>query len=169
MTTMRTPSWKRSCIAALQSRFGVNLNLTSMPAKRPSEHPHSYHAQVLTWMEQGEACALISDAGTPTLNDPGQPLVAACAKRGILLVPIPGKRGGKGAYRCGQAQVCLVEVMLQPNVSTTCRSFYRVFHRTQRNHHSPRSLWPPDTRISFLRLCSAQDCRASKRLFQTQR
>ncbi|KDD75432.1 hypothetical protein H632_c687p0 [Helicosporidium sp. ATCC 50920] len=76
----------------LTSHFGVSTTLESF-------HDHNEDAKlekVLTWMEQGEACALISDAGTPTLNDPGQPLVAACAKRGILLVPIPGKRGGKG-------------------------------------------------------------------------
>jgi 16S rRNA (cytidine1402-2'-O)-methyltransferase len=41
-------------------------------------------------MQEGESFALVSDAGTPLLSDPGSRLVAAAAADGIAVVPIPG-------------------------------------------------------------------------------
>lgn len=38
----------------------------------------------------GEALALVTDAGTPSVSDPGRALVAAAHERGISVVPIPG-------------------------------------------------------------------------------
>lgn len=41
-------------------------------------------------MEQGARIALVSDAGTPLVSDPGQRLVALCLEKDISVVPIPG-------------------------------------------------------------------------------
>jgi 16S rRNA (cytidine1402-2'-O)-methyltransferase len=38
----------------------------------------------------GESCALITDAGTPAISDPGEDMVALCAERGIPVCTIPG-------------------------------------------------------------------------------
>ena len=38
----------------------------------------------------GESCALVTDAGTPAISDPGEDLVALCAERGITVTSIPG-------------------------------------------------------------------------------
>lgn len=38
----------------------------------------------------GESCALVTDAGTPAISDPGEDLVALCASRGIAVTSIPG-------------------------------------------------------------------------------
>ena len=38
----------------------------------------------------GESCALVTDAGTPAISDPGEDLVALCASRGITVTSIPG-------------------------------------------------------------------------------
>lgn len=46
--------------------------------------------QVLNWLRQGENIALISDAGTPLISDPGFPLVRACRAEGAAVVPLPG-------------------------------------------------------------------------------
>ncbi len=41
-------------------------------------------------MEKGKNIALVSDAGTPAISDPGEDLVAICIEKGIKVVPIPG-------------------------------------------------------------------------------
>lgn len=46
--------------------------------------------KVLADLKQGKTIALISDAGTPGLSDPGEKLIAACVKAGIVVQAIPG-------------------------------------------------------------------------------
>jgi 16S rRNA (cytidine1402-2'-O)-methyltransferase len=46
--------------------------------------------QILTELESGKNLALISDAGTPCINDPGQILVEACREKGIEVTAVPG-------------------------------------------------------------------------------
>ena len=45
---------------------------------------------ILRKIESGDSCALISDAGTPGISDPGVRLISAAIERGIDVVPIPG-------------------------------------------------------------------------------
>ncbi|MEN8140156.1 MAG: 16S rRNA (cytidine(1402)-2'-O)-methyltransferase [Thermodesulfobacteriota bacterium] len=47
-------------------------------------------AGLLKRLQAGEDIALISDAGTPAISDPGARLVAACHEAGIKVIPIPG-------------------------------------------------------------------------------
>ncbi len=46
--------------------------------------------QIAERLSAGESCALITDAGTPAISDPGEDLVALCAERGIPVTSIPG-------------------------------------------------------------------------------
>ena len=46
--------------------------------------------KLLARLKDGETIALVSDAGTPTISDPGYPLLQACIAEGIPIVPIPG-------------------------------------------------------------------------------
>jgi len=46
--------------------------------------------QIAKRLENGESCALITDAGTPAISDPGEDMVALCAERGIAVTSIPG-------------------------------------------------------------------------------
>jgi 16S rRNA (cytidine1402-2'-O)-methyltransferase len=47
---------------------------------------------VLGWLAGGEDLALVSDAGTPLVSDPGRRVVAAAVEAGHTVVPIPGPR-----------------------------------------------------------------------------
>lgn len=46
--------------------------------------------QVVALLEQGKKIALVSDAGTPLISDPGFPLVRELRHRGLPVIPIPG-------------------------------------------------------------------------------
>lgn len=46
--------------------------------------------RIVRRLEEGESVALVSDAGTPGVSDPGRRLVAAAAESGVQVVPIPG-------------------------------------------------------------------------------
>jgi 16S rRNA (cytidine1402-2'-O)-methyltransferase len=70
----------------LWSRFDIDTPLVSY-------HAHSGAGrtdQLLARLEDGEDVALVTDAGTPLVSDPGEELVAAWAARGGSVVPVPG-------------------------------------------------------------------------------
>ena len=81
-------------IAAEDTRVSLKL-LNHLGIKKPmvSYYRHNTEAggrAVLTRLLQGEDCALVTDAGTPAVSDPGEELVALCARNGVEVVAIPG-------------------------------------------------------------------------------
>jgi 16S rRNA (cytidine1402-2'-O)-methyltransferase len=65
----------------------------AIPTRRESYHEHneaSRTPRVLALLEAGTNVALVSDAGTPLISDPGRTLVSACRAAGVPVVPIPG-------------------------------------------------------------------------------
>ncbi len=69
------------------------LNSLNIRGRLISCHEHSGAARVeeiVRLMEHGADVALCTDAGTPIISDPGAPLTALAAKRGIEIVSVPG-------------------------------------------------------------------------------
>jgi len=52
---------------------------------------------LISEMKSGKNIALVSDAGTPAISDPGEDLVKMCAESGIEVVPVPGAVAGINA------------------------------------------------------------------------
>lgn len=81
-------------IAAEDTRVSLKL-LNHLGLKKPliSYYRHNTEAggqAVLSRLLAGENCALVTDAGTPAISDPGEDLVALCAQNGVEVVSIPG-------------------------------------------------------------------------------
>nr|WP_241085203.1 16S rRNA (cytidine(1402)-2'-O)-methyltransferase [Candidatus Vondammii sp. HM_W22] len=70
----------------LLKSLGISTRLVAM-----HEHNEREMLEKLTRMlQQGDTLALISDAGTPLISDPGFPLVRTCHQLGIRVSPLPG-------------------------------------------------------------------------------
>mgnify|MGYP000146363000 CR=1 FL=1 len=75
-------------------RAGLLCSQCNIPARRfLSFHDHNEserQEEVLRLLRQGQNLALVSDAGTPLLADPGYRLVRACRAEGLPVSPVPG-------------------------------------------------------------------------------
>src|SRR6476646_7584087 len=72
---------------ALCTHFAIH------PPRLDALHAHSTGADVARVVEalvDGESVALVTDAGTPVVSDPGEALVKAAIAAGVRVVPIPG-------------------------------------------------------------------------------
>lgn len=82
------------CVLAEDTRHTrILLDRHGIAARPLSLHAHNEAArtaQVLARLEGGAKVALVSDAGTPLVSDPGERLVAAAAAAGHAVVPVPG-------------------------------------------------------------------------------
>ena len=81
-------------IAAEDTRNTGHL-LSYLHVQKPlvSYHEHNKRERgenICDRLQAGESCALVTDAGTPAISDPGEDLVALCAERGITVTSIPG-------------------------------------------------------------------------------
>jgi len=70
----------------LLDHYGITTKMLSL-------HEHNENGRSISIVEkvkEGQAVALVSDAGTPLISDPGHALVGLAKKEGVRLVPIPG-------------------------------------------------------------------------------
>ncbi len=85
---------KVDLIAAEDTRNAARLLSTyqiDTPVTACHDHNESFKlTQLLNKLQQGKSVALISDAGTPLISDPGYRLVRAAHEAGIRVIPIPG-------------------------------------------------------------------------------
>jgi len=72
--------------------------VAAAPPPRPRRELFAYHdhneteaaERLVALLASGKSVAVVSDAGTPALSDPGFRVVRACRKRGIRVEPVPG-------------------------------------------------------------------------------
>lgn len=81
-------------IAAEDTRNSIKL-LNYFQIKTPMTSYHEYNKfekaeQIIQWLKSGKNIALITDAGTPAISDPGEVLVARCIEEGLHVTSLPG-------------------------------------------------------------------------------
>lgn len=81
-------------IAAEDTRVSLKL-LNHLGLKKPMVSYYRHNTEtggqnVLNRLLAGESCALVTDAGTPAISDPGEKLVKLCADNGVEVISIPG-------------------------------------------------------------------------------
>lgn len=70
----------------LLNHFGIKKPLISY-----YEHNKLERGEIIIEkIKNGETCALVTDAGTPAISDPGEDLVRQCSEENIKVIPIPG-------------------------------------------------------------------------------
>jgi len=126
----------------LLARYAITTPTTSF-------HEHNEAKKVpglLTRLERGEHIALVSDAGTPTISDPGHGLIAAAVDAGISVVPIPGPNAAVAALTASGFQATSFAFLGFPPIRSKDRSawferartlggvivFYEAPHRIRR-------------------------------------
>ena len=81
-------------IAAEDTRHtGKLLHHYQITTPQISYHQHNHHRrlpELLQHLHSGKSLALVSDAGMPSISDPGYELVKACVEAEIEIIPIPG-------------------------------------------------------------------------------
>ncbi|MCI9268777.1 MAG: 16S rRNA (cytidine(1402)-2'-O)-methyltransferase [Lawsonibacter sp.] len=115
-------------IAAEDTRVTVKL-LNHLGIKKPMAIYHRHNTEtggraILNRLQDGESCALVTDAGTPAISDPGEELVAQCAALGIPVCAIPGP--------C--ALVTALAVSGQPTGRFTFEGFLAMNKKNRRAH-----------------------------------
>lgn len=81
-------------IAAEDTRVSLKLlNHLEIKKSLVSYHEHNKAesgGKILARLLAGETCALVTDAGSPAISDPGEDLVRLCAENGVTVCAIPG-------------------------------------------------------------------------------
>ena len=115
-------------LAAEDTRVTVNL-LNHLGLKKPMVSYHRHNCStagpaIVDRLLAGESCALVTDAGTPAISDPGEDLVALCAQHDIPVEAIPGP--------C--ALICALSVSGLPTARFTFEGFLPQNKKNRRSH-----------------------------------
>ena len=107
------------CIACEDTRHSRKL-LEHYDIRRPTvsyyrENEAARGAELVARLQAGESIALITDAGTPMLSDPGQRLVERALAAGIRVVPLPGPSAAlAGLMASGMGEPVAIAGFLPP-------------------------------------------------------
>lgn len=111
-------------IAAEDTRVSLKL-LNHFEIKKPMVSYHEHNArevgpQIIRRLQNGESCAIVTDAGMPCISDPGEDLVRLCAENGIDTKVIPGPSAAVSALALSGLDTgkFVFEGFLQPQANT---------------------------------------------------
>ena len=115
-------------LAAEDTRVTVKL-LNHLGLKKPMVSYHRHNCStagpaIVERLLAGESCALVTDAGTPAISDPGEDLVALCAQHDIPVEAMPGP--------C--ALICALSVSGLPTARFTFEGFLPQNKKNRRSH-----------------------------------
>ena len=115
-------------LAAEDTRVTVKL-LNHLGLKKPMVSYHRHNCStagpvIVQRLLAGESCALVTDAGTPAISDPGEDLVALCAQHDIPVEAVPGP--------C--ALICALSVSGLPTARFTFEGFLPQNKKNRRSH-----------------------------------
>ena len=115
-------------IAAEDTRVTIKL-LNHLGLKKPMVSYYEHNkvtsgAAIVERLRAGETCALVTDAGTPAISDPGEDLVRLCAEVGLPVTAIPGP--------C--AAVTALAVSGLPTGRFTFEGFLSINKKSRREH-----------------------------------
>ncbi len=80
----------------LLNHFGIDTNLISYYREQEQQRAE----QIVRFLEEGQDVAIVTDAGTPAISDPGTVVVRKARDRGLQIVPIPGPSALTAALSC---------------------------------------------------------------------
>jgi len=137
---------KVECIYAEDTRHSARLlDHYSISTRRRSLHEHNETSriqEILQELRQGNDLAIISDAGTPLLSDPGYRVVVACVGADLTVAPVPGASAVLAALStCGQPVDAFTYVGFPPAKKSACESWLKSLAREPRTlvmFESPR-------------------------------
>lgn len=148
-------------VRMLLSHYGIQKPLLSL-----HQHNEDHASQGLVdKMLAGQRIALVSDAGTPLLSDPGLPLVRLAKQQGVDVSPIPGACALIAALSaCGMPITRFTFEGFLPRTSSARKSFfqdklkdastwafYESSHRIQAALEDLAEIFPPDHEIAIAR------------------
>lgn len=115
-------------LATEDTRVTVKL-LNHLGLKKPMVSYHRHNCStagpaIVDRLVAGESCALVTDAGTPAISDPGEDLVALCAQHDIPVEAVPGP--------C--ALICALSVSGLPTARFTFEGFLPQNKKNRRSH-----------------------------------
>ncbi|HUB51245.1 MAG TPA: 16S rRNA (cytidine(1402)-2'-O)-methyltransferase, partial [Terracidiphilus sp.] len=163
-----------ACEDTRQTQKLLNHFEIDVPTVSCHEHNElSRAAELVEEIKRGSAIALVSDAGTPAISDPGSRLVAAAIEAGVAVVPIPGANAAitalvasglpttefaflgflpeKAGARRTRLEELAAEAAKTSSAATRTLIFYEAPHRIAETLADLESVWGPETKIVVAR------------------
>lgn len=159
-----------ACEDTRQTQKLLNHFHIATPTVSCHEHnERSRAAELIAAIERGNAIALVSDAGTPAVSDPGSWLARAAIQAGLPVIPIPGANAAITALvasglstaefhflgflpeKAGARRSHLEELAREPRSSARTLIFYEAPHRILDTLADLESVWGPELRVVLAR------------------